>query len=192
MWLTRVFLLRPTLGFVLVVLTLIAGYMALQNLVVQELPNTGLPTITITAPYAGASTTDLQTEIAQPIEDHLAGQPYLVNIRTTIESGSVSIAATFSLQSTTTEDIANTEEALQGAAHDLPTTVQPTLRVSDPDQPTVVTIALISKKYDVNSLGALAENEIVPVMEQLPGVSTVNVGGTTTAPATTTAPEDLS
>jgi hydrophobic/amphiphilic exporter-1 (mainly G- bacteria), HAE1 family len=180
MWLTRVFLLRPTLGFVLVVLTLIAGYMALQNLVVQELPNTGLPTITITAPYAGASTTDLQTEIAQPIEDHLAGQPYLVNIRTTIESGSVSIAATFSLQSTTTEDIANTEEALQGAARDLPTTVQPTLRVSDPDQPTVVTLALLSKKYDVNSLGALAENEIVPVIEQLPGVSTVNVGGTTT------------
>jgi hydrophobic/amphiphilic exporter-1 (mainly G- bacteria), HAE1 family len=179
MWLTRVFLLRPTLGFVIVVLTLIAGYMALRNLVVQEQPNTGLPTITITAPFAGASTTDLQTEIAQPIEDHLAGQPYLVNIRTTIESGSVSIAATFSLQSTTTEDIANVESGLQAAAHDLPTTVQPTLRVSDPDQPTVVTLALISKKYDVASLGAVAENTIVPVIEQLPGVSTVNVGGTT-------------
>jgi hydrophobic/amphiphilic exporter-1 (mainly G- bacteria), HAE1 family len=179
MWLTRVFLLRPTLGFVIVVLTLIAGYLALQNLVVQEQPNTGLPTITITAPFAGASTTDLQTEIAQPIEDHLAGQPYLVNIRTTIESGSVSIAAIFSLQSTTTEDIANVESGLQAAARDLPTTVQPTLRVSDPDQPTVVTLALVSKKYDVASLGALAENTIVPVIEQLPGVSTVNVGGTT-------------
>jgi HAE1 family hydrophobic/amphiphilic exporter-1 len=179
MWLTRVFLLRPTLGFVIVVLTLIAGYLALQNLVVQEEPNTGLPTITITAPFAGASTTDLQTEIAQPIEDHLAGQPYLVNIRTTIESGSVSIAATFSLQSTTTEDIANVEAALQAAARDLPTTVQPSLRVSDPDQPTVVTLALLSKKYDVANLGALAENTIVPVLEQLPGVSTVNVGGTT-------------
>jgi len=180
MWLTRVFLLRPTLGFVFIVLTSLAGIMALRNLVVQEEPNTGLPTISISAPYSGASTTELQTEIAEPIEDSLAGQPYLQNIKTTIESGSVSISATFSLQSTNTEDIANVEDALQEAEHDLPTTVQPTLRIADPSQPTVVTLALTSDKYDPASLGALANNQIVPVMEQLPGVSSVNVGGTTT------------
>ena len=179
MWLTRVFIERPTLGFVLVALTLIAGFMALRNLVVQEQPNSGLPAITVSASYSGASTTDLQTEIAQPIEDQLAGTPYLQNIQTTIQSGQVSIAATFSLQSTDTENIANVERALQAAQKQLPNTVIPTLRVADPSQPTIVTLALVSKKYNTGALSALANNQIVPVIEQLPGISNVNVAGTT-------------
>jgi HAE1 family hydrophobic/amphiphilic exporter-1 len=180
MWLTRVFLVRPTLGFVFVTLTFIAGFMALRNLVVQEQPNSGLPAVSISVAYTGASTTDLQTEIAQPIEDQLAGTPYLQNIQTTIESGSVSITSTFSLQSTDTENIANVQKALQAAQRDLPTTVTPTIRVADPSEPVIVTLALISKKYSQSSLGALANNAIVPAIEQLPGVSNVNVAGTTT------------
>jgi HAE1 family hydrophobic/amphiphilic exporter-1 len=180
MWLTRLFLLRPTLGFVFVALTCIAGVMALRNLVVQEQPNSGLPNISINVSYTGASTTDLQTEIAQPIEDQIAGTPYLQNIQTTIESGSVSISASFSLQSTDTQNIANVEKALQAAQKQLPTTVTPTLRVADPSESVVVTIALVSKKYSEATLGALANNEIVPTIEQLPGISNVNVAGTTT------------
>ena len=88
MWLTRVFLKRPTLVFVFIALTLIAAVMALQSLVVQEQPNSGLPGITISVGFAGASTTELQTEVAEPIEDQLAGTPYLLTQSTTIESGS--------------------------------------------------------------------------------------------------------
>jgi HAE1 family hydrophobic/amphiphilic exporter-1 len=179
MWLTRVFLLRPTLGFVFVALTLIAGLMALRTLVVQEQPNSGLPAISISVGYSGASTTDLQTEIAQPIEDQLAGTPYLQNMQTTIESGQVNISATFSLQSTDTENIANVEKALQAAQRQLPTTVTPTLRVANPSEPVVVTLALVSKKYTEGALGALANNQVVPAIEQLAGVSNVNVAGTT-------------
>jgi HAE1 family hydrophobic/amphiphilic exporter-1 len=146
---------------------------------VQEQPNSGLPAISISVGYSGASTTDLQTEIAQPIEDQLAGTPYLQNLQTTIESGQVNISATFSLQSTDTENIANVEKALQAAQRQLPTTVTPTLRVANPSEPVVVTLALISKKYTEGALGALANNQVVPAIEQLAGVSNVNVAGTT-------------
>src|ERR1700729_3553833 len=133
MWLTRVFLKRPTLVFVFIALTLIAAAMALQTLVVQEQPNNGLPGITISVGFAGASTTELQTEVAEPIENQLAGTPYLVSQSTTIESGSVSISATFALQSTDTEIIANVEKALQAAQRQLPSTINaPSLRVSNP------------------------------------------------------------
>src|ERR1700721_3615823 len=99
MWLTRVFLKRPTLVFVFIALTLIAAAMALQSLVVQEQPNSGLRGFTISVGFAGASTTELQTEVAEPIEDQLAGTPYLVTQSTTIESGSVSTPGPFPLQS---------------------------------------------------------------------------------------------
>jgi hydrophobic/amphiphilic exporter-1 (mainly G- bacteria), HAE1 family len=192
MWLTRAFLRRPTLVFVLVALTLIAAAMALQTLVVQEQPNSGLPGITISVSFSGASTTELQTEVALPIENQLAGTPYLVSQSTTIESGQVQVAATFSLQSTDSENIANVQQALQNAEKQLPATITPpTLRVANPSEPTIVTIALLSKKYAAADLGAVANNSIVPAIEQLAGVSNVNVSGTTQATYTVTADPKL-
>src|SRR5580704_12253921 len=107
MGLTRLFLKRPTLVVVLIALTLIAAVMALHTLVVQQLPNSGLPNISVNAGLPGASTTELETEVALPIEDQLAGTPYLDHIDTTIQNGSVSISAAFCLDSTVTENIAN-------------------------------------------------------------------------------------
>jgi len=180
MWLTRVFIKRPTLVFVFIAFTCLAAVMALRSLVVQEQPNNGLPSITISVAFAGASPTTLQTEVALPIENQLAGTPYLVTQSTTIESGQVSISASFSLQSTDTENIANVEKAIQAAQRQLPSTITPpTLRVADPSEPVIVSLALTSKKYSPGELGALANNSIVPAIEQLAGVSSVSVSGVT-------------
>ncbi|MGD1067180.1 MAG: efflux RND transporter permease subunit [Vulcanimicrobiaceae bacterium] len=180
MQLTRLFLMRPTLVFVLVTLTLLGGILALRNLVVQQQPNNGLPAVSVNAGYSGASTTELVTEIAQPIEDQLAGTPYLDHINTTIQTGSVSITASFTVQSTDTENIANVEKAVQAASRSLPSTItSPTIRVSDPSEPTVVSLALVSAKYPQAVLASIANNTIVPTIEQLPGISNVNVTGTT-------------
>src|SRR5580658_5994013 len=147
MGLTRLFLKRPTLVFVIVMLTLLGGIMALRGLVVQQTPNGGLPAVSVSVGYSGASTTELVTEVALPIEDQLAGTPYLDHIDTTIQNGSVSISAAFGLESTVTENIANVERALQAAQRQLPPTItSPTFRVANPSEPVVVTLALVSQK----------------------------------------------
>jgi HAE1 family hydrophobic/amphiphilic exporter-1 len=180
MQLTRIFLKRPTLVFVIVMLTLLGGIMALRGLVVQETPNSGLPTISVSVAFSGASTTELVTEIAEPIEDQLAGTPYLDHIDTTIQTGQVNISASFTSQSTDTENIANVEKAIQAATRSLPSTIAaPTLRVADPSEPTVVSLALVSSKYPESTLSSIANNTIVPAIEQLPGISNVTVTGTT-------------
>ena len=180
MWLTRAFIRRPTLVFVFIALTLIAAVMALGQLVVQEQPNNSLPGISVSTSLAGASTTELQTEVALPLENALAGTPYLVTQSTTIQSGSVNISATFALESTDTENIANVQKAVQSASRQLPAAVNaPTIRVANPSEPVIVTLALVSKKYSQAEIGALANNSIVPAIEQLSGVSNVNVSGTT-------------
>jgi HAE1 family hydrophobic/amphiphilic exporter-1 len=182
MGLTRLFLKRPTLVFVIVMLTLLGGIMALRGLVVQQTPNSGLPAVSVSVGYSGASTTELVTEIAEPIEDQLAGTPYLDHIDTTIQTGQVSISASFTAQSTDTENIANVEKAIQAATRSLPSTIaSPTLRVADPSEPTVVTLALVSARYSQAVLASIANNTIVPAIEQLPGISNVNVTGTTQA-----------
>jgi hydrophobic/amphiphilic exporter-1 (mainly G- bacteria), HAE1 family len=180
MWLTRVFIRRPTLVFVLIALTLLAAAMALRSLVVQQSPNSGLPSISVSVAYSGASTTELVTEIAEPLENQIAGTPYLDHIDTTIQTGQVNITAAFATTSTDTENIANMEKAVQAATRQLPSTItSPTLRVADPSEPVVVSLALVSSKYSEPVLASIANNTIVPVIEQLPGVSNVIVTGTT-------------
>ncbi|HTV73282.1 MAG TPA: efflux RND transporter permease subunit [Candidatus Acidoferrales bacterium] len=182
MSLTRLFLKRPTLTFVFVTLTCLVGIFALRSLVVQQSPNTGLPTINVQVSYSGASTTELQTEVAEPLEDQIAGTPYLDHIDTTIENGSVSISASFALNSTDTENIANVEKALQAAQRQLPSAIQaPTIRVANPSEPNILSLSLTSKKYTPAALGALANNQIIPAIEQYPGVSQASVYGTTQA-----------
>ena len=182
MFLTRVFLKRPTLVFVLIALTLLGAVMALRSLVVQQTPNSGQPTISVSVGYSGASTTELVTEVAQPIEDQLAGTPYLDHIDTTIQTGQVNISAAFATQSTDTENIANVEKAIQAASRSLPSTINaPSIRVADPSEPTVIALALVSSKYPEAVLASIANNSIVPAIEQLPGISNVNVTGTTQA-----------
>jgi HAE1 family hydrophobic/amphiphilic exporter-1 len=178
--LTRLFLKRPTLAFVFVIVTLLAAIYALQNLIVQQSPNSDLPTVSISASYSGASTTELRDEIALPLENALAGAPNLDHLDTTIQSGAVSITATFILGTPDTENIANVEKALQSAQKQLPSDLTaPSIRVADPSQPNVVSVALLSKKYNESDLAAIANNSIVPAVEQYPGVSSVGIYGQT-------------
>ena len=180
MGLTRLFVRRLTLTFVLVSLTLLAGINALRSLVVQEQPNTGLPAIAINVSYSGASTSELRDTIARPIENALSGTQNLDHIDSTIETGTVQITASFALGSSQSENLTNVQKALQQAQGQLPADlIAPTIRTANPSEPVVVTVALTSKKYSSAQLGNLAQNQIVPVLEQVSGVSNVNVKGQT-------------
>ena len=93
MALTRIFVRRVTLTFVLVTLTVLIGFVALRSLVVQEQPNTGLPAISVNVQYSGASTTELRDTIVRPIENALSGTQNLDHIDSTIHTGSAQITA---------------------------------------------------------------------------------------------------
>ena len=180
MALTRLFVQRATLGFVFVALTLIAGFIAMRSLVIQEQPDTGLPAVGINVAYSGASTSELRDTIARPIENALSGTPNLDHTDTVIQTGSVRVTASFTLGSSDSVNLTNVQKALQTAQGQLPADlIAPTINTANPSEPVVVTIALTSKKYSPERLANLASNSIVPVLEQVPGVSTVNVKGQT-------------
>ena len=57
MWLTSLFVRRPTLVFVLLALIAVAGSIAWSTLVRQYSPNVSQPTVTVSVNYNGASPT---------------------------------------------------------------------------------------------------------------------------------------
>jgi hydrophobic/amphiphilic exporter-1 (mainly G- bacteria), HAE1 family len=181
MWPTRLFVARPTLVFVTLALLAVAGTVALTTIVQQQFPNIDFPTITIRASYPGGSTTEIRDAVVKPIEDAIAGAPNLDHINTTVQQSQATIAAVFSLTSNKTTDLVQVQQRLLLAQANLPKDMPaPTVGTFDPAQATVVTLGVSSRTLAPGALSAIVTNDIVPDLEQVDGISNVNVGGSLT------------
>lgn len=179
--LTRLFLKRPTLVFVLVCVMLFAGILSLVTIVKELFPNVSQPTITVQASYSGASVTEMRDDIVAPIEENLAGTTDLEDINSVVQQGQAQISATYTINSDEATDLALTEKAVQAAERQLPANMQtPTVNIRDPAEETVVSLAMYSNKLTQGELALYANNVIVPQVQQVPGISYANVGGAVT------------
>ncbi len=179
--LTRLFINRPTLVFVIVSVMMFAGIMSTMTIVKQLYPDVSQPTVTISVEYSGASVTEMRDEIVQPIEQNLAGTQDMQTINSVVQQGSARISAVFDITSNEATDLALTNKAVQASERYLPTNIQPpTVNLYDPSESTVVTLALYSKKLPIAQLALYAQNVIAPQIEQVQGISFVNVGGLVT------------
>jgi HAE1 family hydrophobic/amphiphilic exporter-1 len=178
MSLTELFVRRPPLVFVLLVLMGLAGTMAYRTLVQQQFPNVSQPTISVSVQYGGASPTVMRDTIVRPIEDAIAGTPNLQNLSSNVQAGRATISAAFYITSDVNTDLVNVQKSLQTAQHQLPTDLQPpTINVRDPSQATVVTLSLTSAKLPESQLSTIANNQVVPAINQIPDIAFVSVGG---------------
>jgi len=179
--LTRLFINRPTLVFVIISIMMFAGIMSTITIVKELYPNVSQPTVTISVQYSGASVTEMRDEIVQPIEQNLAGTQDLQTINSVVQQGQATISAVFDITSDTATDLALSNKAVQAAEKYLPTNITPpTVNLYDPTESTVVTLALYSQKLPINELALYAQNVIAPQLEQVPGISFANVGGLVT------------
>jgi hydrophobic/amphiphilic exporter-1 (mainly G- bacteria), HAE1 family len=179
--LTRLFVSRPTLVFVLVALMTFAGVVSTMTIIKQLFPNVDQPTVTITVQYNGASVTEMRDNIVAPIEQYLAGTTDLQTFSSVVQQGQATITATFLITSDIATDLALTEKDIQSAEKVLPSNITPpAISIRDPSESTVVTLALYSQKLSAGDLSLYAENVIAPKLEQLPGISFANVGGLVT------------
>src|SRR5664279_379176 len=181
MWLTSLFVRRPTLVFVLLAIVLLAGSISWATLVRQQFPNVSQPTIRVQVSYSGATTTVMRDSIVAPIEDQIAGSPNLQTMNSTIQNGQATIAAIFTLTSDENTDLVNVQKAVQAAGHNLPTDLtSPVVRVNDPSEAVVVTLSLTSSKLTASQLSLVAQGRVVPALQQVAGISNVTEGGNVT------------
>jgi HAE1 family hydrophobic/amphiphilic exporter-1 len=181
MSLTRLFIKRPTLVFVLVSLMLFGGILSTATIVKQLFPNVTQPTISVTVVYNGASVSVMRDNIVSPIEQNLAGSTDLQTINSVVQQGRATISAVYTLGSNIATDLTLTQKAVQNASKELPTNLTaPTVTINDPSESVVVTLALFSKKLSPGQLSLYVDNTIAPRLQQIPGVSFANVIGDVT------------
>jgi len=92
----RFFIDRPIFAWVLAIITMLAGVMAIKVLPIAQYPTIAPPAVSITANYPGASAKTLEDTVTQVIEQKMKGLDRLSYISSTSESsGSVTITLTF-------------------------------------------------------------------------------------------------
>ncbi len=182
MRLTRLFVRRPTLVTVFLALVLLAGSISGVNLVKQQLPNYDVPSIQVLVTYSGASTTEMRDAIVRPLEDQIAGAPDLSYMQTAIQPGQASIVAVFALSSDPNTDLVQVQGRVQDSLHQLPSDLQtPQISIYNPSEAVVVSLIASSSTLALGDLSAIVTNDVVPAIEQVPGVSYVQQNGDVTS-----------
>jgi hydrophobic/amphiphilic exporter-1 (mainly G- bacteria), HAE1 family len=182
MKITRLFVRRPTLVTVFLALVLLGGTIAGFNLVKQQLPNYDVPSIQVLLTYSGASTTEMRDAIVRPLEDQIAGAPDLSYMQTAIQPGQASIVAVFSLTSDANTDLVQVQGRVQDSLHQLPSDLPtPQISIYNPSEAVVVSLVASSATLALGDLSAIVTNNIVPALEQVPGVSYVQENGAVTS-----------
>jgi multidrug efflux pump len=122
---SRFFIDHPVFAWVLAIVLMLAGGVAVVTLPVAQYPSIAPPAVSITATYPGASAETVQSTVVQPIEQQLSGLDHLLYFSSqTDKAGTAQITLNFAQG--TNPDIAQVQvqNKLQLAQPRLPLVVQ--------------------------------------------------------------------
>ena len=122
---SRFFIDRPIFAWVIAIVLMLAGGIAILTLPVAQYPTIAPPAVTITAVYPGASAQTLENTVTQVIEQQMKGLDHLEYISSTSDSsGQVQITLTFAQSANPDTAQVQVQNKLQLATPLLPVEVQ--------------------------------------------------------------------
>jgi HAE1 family hydrophobic/amphiphilic exporter-1 len=152
------------------------GLYAVPSLKQQLLPSLEFPAAFIVAPYPGAAPEIVESQVAEPIENSLQGIPGLEKITSTSREGSATVQVQYAF-GTDLDDVVNKmQTALNRIDAELPDGVDPQVVAGSTDDLPAVVVA--ASGGDEQALAEKLRRTVVPELEALDGVRTVEVTGT--------------
>ncbi len=120
----RFFIDRPVFAWVLAIIVMLAGVLAIRALPIEQYPKVAPPTVAINASYPGASADTVENAVTQVIEQRLTGIDHLRYFTSSSQDGSMSISLTFEPEADPDIAQVQTQNKVQGAVTQLPQEVQ--------------------------------------------------------------------
>ncbi|MCC6823021.1 MAG: efflux RND transporter permease subunit [Verrucomicrobia subdivision 3 bacterium] len=179
--LSRFFLERPVFAWVIAIILMVAGGLAISNLPISQYPPIAPPSIAISAFYPGASAETVENSVTQIIEQKMTGFDKMLYLSATSDSsGAARVELTFAPG--TDPDLAwsQVQNKLQLAMASLPEVVQRSgVKVSKSTRNYLLILGLTSVdgSMDGNDLRDYAQSSLEKVLSRVPGVGEVEVFG---------------
>lgn len=183
--LSRIFIDRPILAWVIATIVMLSGIGAIQGLPIAQYPDIAPPQVNISANYPGASAEAVQNSVTQIIEQSLNGIDGLLYFTSSSDArGRANITATFSKG--TDPDIAQVQvqNQLQSVIARLPQQVQQNgvqVRKSNNDILLITGIYDASNRMSPQQVSDYLSSNLQDALSRVPGVGQVNVFGSPNA-----------
>ncbi len=175
------FINRPRFAFVISILLLLGGIIALFTLPVTLYPDIAPSQIEVNASYPGADAQTVMDTVIQPIESQLNGVKDMMYMSSTAaEDGSANIKVYFDIGSDGDKNTVNTQNRVNWAESSLPQDVQRqgiTTKESSSSMLAIVTLYSPTDAYDAKELSNFMSIYIKDELARIPGVGDVSLLG---------------
>jgi hydrophobe/amphiphile efflux-1 (HAE1) family protein len=180
--LSRFFLDRPVFAWVIAIIIMLAGGLAIYSLPISQYPPIAPPSIYVMAFYPGASAETVENSVTQIIEQKMTGLDRMIYLSATSDSSGTSrTELTFAPGTDPDLAWAKVQNKLQLAMASLPDVVQRQgVAVGKATRNYLMMVGLVSEddSMDGNDLRDYAQSNLEKVLARVPGVGEVENFGT--------------
>jgi HAE1 family hydrophobic/amphiphilic exporter-1 len=166
-------------GLVALIAVVITGFgaFAVPALKQQLLPSLEFPAAFIVASYPGASPEIVETQVAEPIENSIQGIAGLTKVTSTSREGATTVQVEYEFGTDLDGVVNKMESALNRIAPQLPEDVDPLVFAGSTDDLPAVVLAASGGGGDERALAKKLQDTVVPELQGIGGVRTVEVTG---------------
>jgi HAE1 family hydrophobic/amphiphilic exporter-1 len=177
MSLPRIAIQRPVTMFMVCSVIILLGAVSLFKLPVDLMPDVTYPSLTVRVGYAGVGPLEIEELITRPIEQSVAAVSGLEQINSTSSEGSSTVRLNFTWGTNLEEAVEDVRSRLDRIRARLPEDADaPVIFKFDATAFPIMTVG-VEGDLDRVQLREIAENELSPRLERVPGVASVEVSG---------------
>lgn len=175
---TKMILHRPVAVFVLLLALIIYGSTSIFGMEMEQTPQMEMPMLMVSARYSGASPDDVEEMVTSVIEDSIGSMAGLKSMTSVSSEGSSTLSLEFEYGTDIEEAKNELQETLSMLSMRLPEDVEPSIMEMSMNQSSIMTLMVDSSANEERAL-YYVENEVVPELEVVSGVASVeSMGGT--------------
>ena len=168
---------RPVTVFIIFVLLIGLGFFSLVNLPVDLYPEINPPYLVVFTSFPGAGPEEVERSVTRPLEAVLSGVSGLEKITSVSRSDSSMVILQFNYGSDLAEGSNSVRDALERVRNYMPTNADtPMIFKFDPSMIPIMGL-MVTGNRSPEELREMAEDTIVPRLEQVPGIATASVNG---------------
>ena len=171
---------RPIAVIALILLSVMFGYVALQNIPIQMSPDIEKPIYQVRVNWPGASPADVDREVVNRLERELSSLNGVEQLTSSSRTSRATVTLTYSLEQDMDKALILLLSKLSGITGLPDDAKTPTVRTSNSDDSPIARLALIARegvKIDLEGLGRFVETDIVEPLGRTKGVSEVTFNG---------------
>jgi multidrug efflux pump len=178
MKLSKISIERPVLATVMSLAIILFGIISFTQLPVREYPDIDPPVISVVSLYRGASSSVVETEITDVLEEQFATLEGVKTIRSSSREGGSVITIEFELNRDVNEAANDIRDRVSRIRGTLPAEIEdPVISKVDANAQPIVWLAVYSQTKSTLELSDFADRVLKERIQRLQGVGSVFIGG---------------